>query len=84
MRSDPDQKLSNPGPKPTASVGFRNAAAAVLPVAPDNSVGAGKTSLVEEMMANALDGSGLAGSPYPRVRSYLCAGDGGEERIARG
>ena len=56
----------------------------MLPVAPDNSVGAGKTSLVEEVMANALDGSGLAGSPYPRVRSYLCAGNSGDERIARG
>jgi|GEM_PF-3118801 len=67
-----------------ASVGFRNAAAAVLPVAPDNSVGAGKTSLVEEMTANALDGGCLTGSPYPCVRSYLCAGDSGEERIARG
>ena len=56
----------------------------MLPVAPDNSVGAGKTSLVEEMMANALNGSGLAGSPYPRVRSYLCAGNSGDERITRG
>ena len=67
-----------------ASVGFRNDAAAMLPVAPDNSVGAGKTPLVEEMTANALDGGCLAGSPYPCVRSYLCAGDSGEERIARG
>lgn len=56
----------------------------MLPVAPDNSVGAGKTSLVEEMMANALDGSSLAGSPYSRVRSYLCAGNSGDERITRG
>jgi len=56
----------------------------MLPVAPDNSVGAGKTSLVKEMMANALDGSSLAGSPYPCVRSYLCAGNSGDERIARG
>ena len=84
MRFEPDQKLCNPGPKPTDSVGFRNVATAVLPVAPDNSVGAGKTSLVKEMMANALDGSSLAGSPYPCVRSYLCAGNSGDERIARG
>ena len=56
----------------------------MLPVAPDNSVGAGKTSLVKEMMANALDGSSLAGSPYPCARSYLCAGNSGDERIARG
>ena len=84
MRFEPDQKLSNSGPKPTASVGFRNTTAAMLPVAPDNSVGAGKTPLVEEMTANALDGGRLAGSPYPCVRSYLCAGDSGEERIARG
>jgi len=56
----------------------------MLPVAPDNSVGAGKTPLVKEMTANALDGGRLAGSPYPCLRSYLCAGDGGEERIARG
>ena len=47
-------------------------------------MGAGKTSLVEEMMANALDGSSLAGSPYSRVRSYLCAGNSGDERITRG
>ncbi len=58
-------------------------AAAVLPVTPDNSVGAGKTPLVKEMTANALGGSRLASSPYPRVRSYLCAGDSGEEKIAR-
>lgn len=56
--------------------------AAVLPVTPDNSVGAGKTPLVKEMTANALGGSRLASSPYPRVRSYLCAGDSGEEKIA--
>ena len=56
----------------------------MLPVAPNNSVGAGKTSLVEEMMANALDGSSLAGNPYSRVRNYLCAGNSNDERIARG
>ena len=84
MRFEPDQKLSNSGPKPTASVGFRNTTAAMLPVAPDNSVGAGEIPLVKEMTANALDGGRLAGSPYPCLRSYLCAGDSGEERIARG
>ena len=61
-----------------------HAVPAVLPVAPDNSLRAGKTPLVKEMPANALDGGRLAGSPYPCVRSYLCAGDSGEERIARG
>ena len=66
------------------SVGaFDHAAAAVLPVAPDNSMGAGKTPLVKEMAANALGGGRLASSPYPYVRSYLCAGDSGKERIAR-
>ena len=84
MRFEPDQKLSNSGPKPTASVGFRNTTAAMLPVAPDNSVGAGKIPLVKEMTANALDGGRLAGSPSPCLRSYLCAGDSGEDRIARG
>jgi len=56
----------------------------MLPVAPDNSVGAGKTPLVKEMTANALDSGRLASSPYPCVRTYLCAGDSSEERIARG
>ena len=59
------------------------AAAAVLPVAPDNSAGPGKTPLVKEVTANALGGGRLASSPYPCVRRYLCAGDSSEERIAR-
>jgi len=48
----------------------------MLPVAPDNSVGTGKTSLVEEMMANALDGSSLAGSPVDALFSGVLHGGG--------